>query len=638
MNSKNKFIYKNDMKKSRSLYKNMGLTLIIFLIGFGMAKDYLFIPFLGKIWGLVLKTTPDGFISNANLINTIIKCPWIILIGLILIMMRAFISMWQISAIIVEIDYIYHDKYINIIDLIKISFTQIVNRINRHNWLILVYALVIIPFINIYQTNDLVASYMIPEYIQDFINNNTVLFVLFVILVLFVIYISLRWMFILPSFILKKKDFKEAKKESDLLTQNCWLKNGVNKVIYSLIELIRLSIVPLFLIITPVFICYYFTSNLEFSTRLFNTIGVTWGFEIVKNVTGTLVQISTVCFIVELYFTKLKEKGIHEELALPEIEYEGLRKISINKIQIIFSVIISIVIAGAYLITVNVAQTDSSIILDMFGSTKVIAHKGYSSKAPENTMPAFKLADKSEVVSYIELDVWSSKDGIPVVIHNASIKDATGVDKLVYECTAQELREIPAPYNMDKNKFKDAYIPTLEEVIKEYGYSTPLLIEIKGFKQDPNLSSKIVELLKKYGCEYTSLIHSGDYRAIEAVKKIDSDIECGLILAIVTGNYYDLPYADFFSVEHTFIDEKTVSTLHKRGKEIFAWTVNYEESVDNLKFSGVDAIITDVPDEIAIYVNNSNTLVEDAFNKLFINQFIKIGSNKAISSFENDEY
>lgn len=628
----------NTAKEARRLYKEIGVTLILFLILFGLARDYLFIPLLGKIWGLALITTPEGFICNANLVDTLLKSPWIVLIGFILVIIYAMISMWQVSAIILGISYAYRGKSIKLLDLFKISFMQIDNRVNKDNWMLLVYSLIIVPFANVYQTNDVISSFILPEYIQDFINEKTVLFILFIVGMALIVYLALRWFYLLPAFILKKKDFKEAKEESDTLTKDCWFKTGVNVSLYSVIEFIRLSILPMVLILLPIYICYSATRELKFATHLNNIIGIDLGLEVVKCFTGTLVQISSICFMVKLYFTRLREEGISTEIELPELESENKRKVPLIRFLVICSIAYSLVIAGTYLATVNIAQTDSNVILELFGRTEIIAHKGYSSKAPENTMPAFELADKCEAVTYIELDVWTSKDGVPVVIHNSNIKDATGIDKEIYECTVEELRNTPAPYSMDKEKFPNAYIPTLEEVIEKYADSTPLLIEIKGFKQDPKLPEKIVELMKKYDCEYTSLIQSGDYGALEEVKHIDPRIQCGLILAMVTGNYYDIPYADFFSIEHTFVNQNTNALLHRRGKEVYAWTVNYSESADELRFSGVDGIITDVPEEISEYVSDSNNMITEVISKKISNIFDGSAIDEALTNFVEGTY
>ncbi len=632
MNSIKSLIYRESMKESGKIYRKTGIPLFALLILFGLARDYIFFPLMGKAWGLALSTTPDGFISNSNIITALVKSPWIIPIGAALVIVYALLSLWQITAIIVGIAYTRSGENVRLGDLIKISFVQLQGNFKPRNWMIIVYSLIIIPMTNIYMTNDILSAFIIPEYIQDFIRSKTWLAVLCLIIVIFIVYIALRWLFLLPAFVLKKKDFKYAKAESKTITSKVWLKNGINCFIYSFIELIRISIIPLILIMLPVTVCYLFMHGFRYASSLFNTIGLTIGLEMVKNVTGSLVGISIICFIVELYFSGLAKHGIDTGIILPKPADAKPGRISFYTLCKICIGVFAIALAVFYISTVSLAQTNSSFILEIFGKTDIIAHKGYSSKAPENTMPAFELADKCKQADYIELDVWSTKDGIPVVIHNSTIMDATGVDEYVYNCTYAELRKLPAPYNMSAKKFRNARIPSLEDVIKKYAHSTPLLIEIKGFEQDPQLPAKIVNLMKKYKCEDTSMIHSGNYKALEAVKMIDPDIQCGLILAVVTGSFYDLPYADFFSIEHTFVNRSTVSNLHKRDKKLYAWTVNYSESADALKFTGVDGLITDYPEDIIDYYTDTNDLV----NNVIHNKVVKIlDDSRAKTAEEN---
>jgi len=609
MESTIKLYYMDIRKKSRKLYNNLGIPLFLFLILFSVANNYVFVPLLGKLWGLVLTTTPDGFVSNSNILKTLSQSPWIIPIGLVFIVIYALIALWQVNAILIGIGFLHEGKRIRLRDLIRLSFLSLRDRLHVNNWMILVYSLVIVPLANVYQTNDLISRFVIPEYIQDFINANTLLFIIFIVLFLFITYIALRWFFLLPSFILKSNNFKEAKNESKLLTKKDFLKNGIHIAWYSLEELFRLSIIPAVLILIPVLICYLLTRQMDFAQNLYSNIGLELGVEAVKAVTGPLVQISTMSFLVELYAEKLKVCGRKEEVVLPKLMYENAWKIKIKGLQIICSIVFSLLICVGYLSLVMLAKNNSELILDIFGRTEIIAHKGYSSKAPENTMDAFEIAANSDEVSCIELDVRSTKDGIPVVIHNATLGDAAGIEEEVYSYTFEELQSIKTPYAMSK-EYPNAKIPSLEEVISTYANKVPLLIEIKGYDRDPEIAAKIVALLKKYDCEYFNSIHSGDYESLKAVKAIDPDIRCGLIMAMVTGNYYDLNCVDFFSIEHSFVNSNTIRMLHSRGKRVYAWTVNYSDSAESLRFSGIDGLITDYPEDINEYIAESNELFD----------------------------
>jgi len=606
---------KNAFKAARDLFRSTGASLVLFLIVFGLIRDLVFLPVLGKIWSLVLMTTPDGYLTAGNLLSTLVRSPWVLLAAAVLLAAVVVIYIWQLSACILGAGYAMQGKKPALKDLLKVSFEQTRTEFKRTNWVFPVYVLVLLPLANVYVSNDLIGSFSMPEYIGEYIELRPVLLTAVIVLFLGITYLMFRWYYLLPSFVLGTADFREARLESLKMTRKRWIKNGIRMVLYNIVEGLRIGLLPLVLIMLPVFLCYMRTAGLEFASQIFNIIGRVIGLDVVSSITGTFVSISVMCYLVSDYRKRKEELGLDPHFDLPELPQRESRFRSVTKMLAILSIGLSLLISGTYLAIVYGAKENRSIIAEVFDSTEIIAHKGYSSRAPENTMPAFELADESESVDMIELDVWSTKDGIPVVIHNDTITEATGINKNIYDCTYEELQDYPAAYNKDPEKFKDARIPSLEEVLATYCTSTPILIEIKGYPQDPELPAKIVDLVHKYDLKKECRIHSGEYDALKAVKEIDPDIPCGMILIAAVGGIYNMPYADFFSIEHSLITQGVINGLHRHGKELYAWTVNYPENADRLKFSGVDALITDYPDDINVYVADTNDLLQAAWLK-----------------------
>lgn len=136
------------------------------------------------------------------------------------------------------------------------------------------------------------------------------------------------------------------------------------------------------------------------------------------------------------------------------------------------------------------------------------------------------------------------------------------------------------------------------------GAETIRIIREKGFAQDCTITSQSYETLCK-------------------VKELAPEIRTGYILALGVGSYYDLPAADFFSVQSTFITSGMVQQIHKRSKTISAWTVNREEDASELLSIGVDDLITDKPDMIQQLLSedadldNSLVLLRDFIRDLF---------------------
>lgn len=616
---------KNAFKAARDLFRLTGASLVLFLIVFGLIRDLVFLPVLGKLWDLVLMTTPDGYLTAGNLLSTLGKSPWVLLAAIVLLAAVVVIYIWQLSACILGAGYAMQGKHPALKDLLKVSFIQTREEFKRTNWVFPVYVLILLPLANVYVSNDLIGSFSMPEYIGEYIELRPVLLAAVTALFLGIAYLMFRWFYLLPSFVLGTGDFRTARLESLKMTEKGWLKNGIRIALYNLVEALRLGLLPLVLIMLPVFLCYVGTAKLEFASQIFNIIGRVIGLEVVSSITGTFVSISVMCYLVANYRKRKEEMGEDPNFDLPELPQRESMFRSVTKMLVVLSIGLSVLISGTYLAVVYGAKENRGIIAEIFGSTEIIAHKGYSSKAPENTMPAFELADQSNSVDMIELDVWSTKDGIPVVIHNDTITEATGIKKYIYDCTYEELQNYPAVYNMDPVLFMDTRIPSLEEVLATYCASTPILIEIKGYPQDPELPAKIVDLVHRYDLKKECRIHSGEYDALRKVKEIDPDIPCGMILIAAIGGIYNMPYADFFSIEHSLITQGVINGLHRHGKELYAWTVNYPENADRLKFSGVDALITDYPDDIDLYVADTNDLLQDAWLKeiesLLVNLF-----------------
>jgi glycerophosphoryl diester phosphodiesterase len=121
-------------------------------------------------------------------------------------------------------------------------------------------------------------------------------------------------------------------------------------------------------------------------------------------------------------------------------------------------------------------------------STMIIAHRGESFDAPENTMAAIQLAwDRG--ADAVEIDIQLSKDNRIVVIHDFETKRLAGVNKKVKEQTFEELRKLDVG-SWKNPSFKDEKIPSLAEVLESVPNGKKLIIEIKS-------DSSIIPIFKK---------------------------------------------------------------------------------------------------------------------------------------------
>ena len=188
-----------------------------------------------------------------------------------------------------------------------------------------------------------------------------------------------------------------------------------------------------------------------------------------------------------------------------------------------------------------------------------------------------------------------SRDGVVVVTHDTSLKRCTGKNAKVYDLTFAEIETLDAG-RWFSARFAGTRIPSFEEVLQLCQGRIDLNVEIKPSAATPTLEAETVRLLRAYGFEGHCVITSQSYETLHKVKELAPDIPTGYILALGVGNYYDLPDADFFSVEHTFITSGMVNQIHLRGKTISAWTIAQEDDARHMMELGADDLITDKPD------------------------------------------
>ena len=334
-------------------------------------------------------------------------------------------------------------------------------------------------------------------------------------------------------------------------------------------------------------------------------------FQFLIDCTITLAQ----CTVIAALYDRLRDSLSFEAEADP-----GRRPCRSNG-----RLLLTAAIAGATLLTFVLAACyfvlpEDDALRSMLGGTVpiVTAHRGYSAAAPENTLPAFQLAI-DHGCERAELDVQMTKDGIVMVTHDANLRRCAGRNGNIYDLTYDEVRRLDAGRWFGQ-KYTGTRVPTLEEGLDQCKGRIQLNIEIKPNAATPELEAETVRIIYEKSFEHDCVITSQSYDTLCKVKELAPEIQTGYILALGVGSYYDLPAADFFSVESTFITPGMVQQIHLRGKTISAWTVNRQEDASDLLSLGVDDIITDKPEMVQQLMNADADLDNDL---LFIRDTIR---------------
>lgn len=126
-----------------------------------------------------------------------------------------------------------------------------------------------------------------------------------------------------------------------------------------------------------------------------------------------------------------------------------------------------------------------------------------------------------------------------------------------------------------------------------------------------------MDLIKDYDMEDKCVVTSQVYEVLKKIKKYDKNIKTVYVMSIAIGKITDLKYADAFSVEATNVNESLVEMVHNEGKELYVWTVNTEESINQMIDMDVDNIITD-------NIELGKKSVSESKHSDIINEFLKV--------------
>lgn len=230
----------------------------------------------------------------------------------------------------------------------------------------------------------------------------------------------------------------------------------------------------------------------------------------------------------------------------------------------------------------------------------VVAHRGYSSKAPENTMAAFELA-LDVGCDGLELDVHLTKDGEVIVVHDHTLERTSNGTGIVEKHTLAELQKLDAG-SWFAPEFKGERLPSLREVCelvkdKELLFNVELKVA-QGYEQ---LNQKVLELLNEYDLHERTVISSFNHYALVHFKEISPQTRTGILYSAALFNPWEYAKsigATALHPKHQTIIPEIVAGAHASGVMVNSWTVDEPEDIERMKLAKIDSIITNVPERV----------------------------------------
>ncbi|HEM6028588.1 glycerophosphodiester phosphodiesterase [Streptococcus suis] len=579
---------KKIQREFQKIYYNLDKILLLFFTLFTF-MEFIWIPLNSWISEGLLAMTGHAYLSPTNLLSVFTENPLVTGLFILLFFVNIAIAYLELALLFTGVWQLLDEKVKHLPDYLRDVRDSMV-AIIRHSSLpkvlfLLFYSVILLPslrrVLNIYYFNKIV----VPQFIVDYLSNTVWLGILILFFLLLFFWLASRSMYALPNIYFEHRSVKESIAYS-------WKKTKGRKQVSSFFRLIWLVTFPV-LLFTGIGILLYLV-QLVAEPYLPDTSPSYW-LAVVCYAILKLAYYGVVALFMMGFVSLLTGKQ------LPNYRRKRLR----HRLRLAILLVSSLVFG---------TQGALALYYPFDTLPVTISHRGVDNgNAVQNSIEALEKTSQLKP-DYIEMDVQETKDGQFIVMHDTDLLALTGNPGGTHDYTLAELTGMTASENG-----MAALVPSFDEYLEradELGQK--LLVEIKVTKAD---SLKLTQnFLKKYGQRLIAKGHqmqSLDYRTIIEIKQYSEKLVSFFILPF--NSIYPTTVADGYTMEYTSLDQNFMVKSWIRGKSVYAWTPNEEESMTKMLLLQVDGIITDNMTELQILMEEMKE--NRRYSDLFFLQF-----------------
>ncbi|MBQ6380144.1 MAG: hypothetical protein IJJ41_00895 [Clostridia bacterium] len=224
----------------------------------------------------------------------------------------------------------------------------------------------------------------------------------------------------------------------------------------------------------------------------------------------------------------------------------------------------------------------------------MIAHRGLSAVAPENTLAAFRLATEAGF-RYVECDIHRTKDGHWVVMHDPTVDRMTNGSGAIADLTLEQIKEFTITRGSGIESYAQEKIPTLNEyvqVVTEGGSYPVIEIKAKGtydFKD-------VVYLLKEYGITDKAVILDYDAEHLKTIRKLCPELKMQLLCHFIKRSIIDtveqIGNCGIDGMHNLQRNNKLCAEVRQKQIPLNMWTVDSEATLKKIKAIGASMATT----------------------------------------------
>lgn len=563
--------------------------LLLFQLLYMLATSVFVLPVTTFLFNRVLRVVGSGSLLNGEVYRLGLSYKGVA--GLILIgLVASFTLLLELLVLIVLIQQRFFGKSVAISDAVLTVLYKMPRLFGFGVFQLLLLLLLLIPFVDSPLSASFYALFNVPIFLNNqVLDASLAMTIAYLLLIAGLLYTLLRWIFVLHCIVLEDMNLRQAVRQSHALTQgrrwrlfgvlllfNCTVVGGISAGVTALghvpswLDLDVLALVSQHYSLTVSTVLAYLLELLLLPINLFVLTRLYYGLGRLKWIRAR-----------DQLQVRRSRIGRLENRIIDW--WKGLK----------WKRTVYVLSAALYLflaLLIGLRATDSLVYAKW--NVQIAAHRGDTSTAPENSLPALISAiDKG--LQVVELDVQLTKDGVAVLNHDSDLRRMTGLKKRIADMSYNEVQLLRIGIDANGDPIP---LPPLSSVLAEAKGRIRLLLDLK-----PNgapgeaLAEEVVRLIKEAEIEEEVRVQSFDGEVLGRIRELAPEIKIGRILFFALGDLSKLD-VDFYTIEQTMLTENLVDRAHADGREVWVWTVNSRRDMKEVLKYSIDGIITDYPE------------------------------------------
>lgn len=509
-------------------------------------------------------------------------------ISIILMMIFAVIvtlfSLFEIAGLLHTFSVGRTGRETNLTCMFMAGFRACRKALHPKNWLLILFILILFPLTRLLPLSGSTFKLILPGFIKQTIDYTNGLSILYNIIYLGLIFSLTIYIFSINSFVIQKESLFKSCTRSRKLGKGHYIETLLSMFLLTVILNFMINSVSSIIVVNVKELISFLKGNASVVAKSEDVGTYTYVLrQILKSFVSPAINNAA---LTVLFYKYVDEKS---ELYTLSADIFKVKEYSFKRSAafVIGLVSFSLLVLGAF-------SYKYSYLMEEVERPVVCAHRGDNVNAPENTMAAFELA-KSENLTWIELDVHQTSDGVIICSHDATLKRTTRYNFAIHDHTYSELSSCEFGDWMPGD-YENVVVPKLEEVLlfaKEN--EMKVQVELKGHPLDANFEENVLKVINDTGMHDNVMIIAQDAKRLQRIMELDPTITKAYCMVFALGDLNDIPYTDNITVEETYVTPELVRKMHEKGIKVFCWTVDRDDTVQYLVSCGVDVIGTDNP-------------------------------------------